>query len=134
MLAATRVLVVDDNAHMRQLFVDMMECMEDVDLTVVTNGREAVAAATAGSFDTVFLDVNLSDMDGVSVAAQIRDIAPDTFVYLMTGDITDLALRNPTTSLLTTVAGILAKPFRIEEVLELIETCRERQPSPADVD
>jgi CheY-like chemotaxis protein len=44
----------------------------DVELRVVTDGTEAVAAACEGNYDVVLMDVRMPDMDGLAATSAIR--------------------------------------------------------------
>ena len=69
-----RVLVVDDQPDVVHL---LKLLLEDAGFHVeeATSGREAIELATSScghEFDVVVLDVNMRDVDGVRVAAELR--------------------------------------------------------------
>ncbi len=66
-----RVLVVDDQEISQVVAVSLLErlgCLVDV----ARSGQAAVAAATATPYDLVFMDCQLSDLDGYQATAMIR--------------------------------------------------------------
>jgi two-component system phosphate regulon response regulator PhoB len=69
--AATRVLVVEDDASMR-LLCRFNLGVAGFDVVVAATGEEALAAAEAGRFDLVLLDVMLPDFSGIEVARRLR--------------------------------------------------------------
>ncbi len=48
------------------------------------NGSDALSAVRQGQFDLVLLDVNMPDMNGVEVCRQLRNLAPQTRIVMLT--------------------------------------------------
>ena len=65
------VLVVEDDAPVRNLIVTTLKTHEYKYLTA-QNGAEALMAASSYNPDVVFLDLGRPDMDGIDVIRQIR--------------------------------------------------------------
>jgi CheY-like chemotaxis protein len=66
-----RILVAEDHPVNQKLFQALIGHMNH-EVTLVSNGHEAVAAATQGGFDLVLMDANMPVMDGVEATRQIR--------------------------------------------------------------
>jgi signal transduction histidine kinase/CheY-like chemotaxis protein len=68
-----RVLVVDDNPDILQLFTRMLLiCNETLEITTVTNGQEALEQLRTNPPDLMLLDVIMPGMDGWQVLEQKR--------------------------------------------------------------
>ncbi len=67
-----RLLVVEDNPA-EQLSIKELLGYDDIDVTVVSSGEEAIAAVNEGSFDCVVLDLRLPDISGFEVLERFRD-------------------------------------------------------------
>jgi len=67
-----RLLVVEDNPA-EQLGVKELLGHDDVDLTFVTTGREALEKVDGEAFDCMVLDLRLPDMTGFEVLEKLRD-------------------------------------------------------------
>jgi signal transduction histidine kinase/ActR/RegA family two-component response regulator len=67
------LLAADDNAVNRIVLKDMLEPL-DVDLTIVENGADAIAAWRARAFDAILLDIHMPVLSGHDVAREIRRI------------------------------------------------------------
>lgn len=80
------VLVVDDNSANREL-VRMLLAAAGHESIVVSNGQEALNALEKERFDVILMDIEMPDMDGISVFKEIRrrpGINQDTPVIALT--------------------------------------------------
>jgi two-component system, sensor histidine kinase and response regulator len=68
---AVRILLAEDNAINQRVAVRMLE-KNGHQVILARNGREALAALERESFDLVFMDVQMPEMDGLEAAAAIR--------------------------------------------------------------
>ena len=71
-----RILVAEDEAIIR---LDLVEMLKDAGYNVIaeaTNGVEAIALAKQHKPDLAILDVKMPELDGISAAEQIIEIAP----------------------------------------------------------
>ncbi|MDP2310065.1 MAG: sigma-54 dependent transcriptional regulator [Pseudomonadota bacterium] len=86
------VLVIDDDPWIRVL-VERLLSSRGYAVRAVADGAGAMAALHDGFAGVVVLDVNLPDIDGTRLLRQMRLVAPDMPVILLTGQAsTDLAL------------------------------------------
>jgi CheY-like chemotaxis protein len=118
-LPALRVLVVDDDEDnldaSRWILEDMGQHVE-----VTTSGADAIGRAQAGErWDLVLCDLGMPGVDGWEVAYRLREIAPATPVWLVTGWAQELAQEDPRRA---TVAGILPKPLDVRELERIVRT------------
>ena len=67
-----RLLVVEDNPA-EQLSIRELLGYDDIDVTVVSSGEEAIRAVSDESFDCVVLDLRLPDISGFEVLERFRD-------------------------------------------------------------
>ena len=67
-----RILLVEDNA-VNQLLAQRMLEKRGHTVNVATNGKEALAALEANSYQLVFMDVQMPEMDGFEATAAIRE-------------------------------------------------------------
>jgi len=104
------VLVIDDEADVRDLVVDVL-MSHGHRITAAAGGREGLARFEAGRYDVVLTDLGMPDVDGWEVARAIKSSRGDVPVLLLTGwaDAMD-------PSGATLVDGILKKPFGVDEL------------------
>jgi len=81
-----RLLVVEDNEGERMSIRELLE-HDDIDLTMASTGKEALAAVNEQNFDCLVLDLRLPDMTGFEVLETLRDTptACDLPVVVFTG-------------------------------------------------
>jgi CheY-like chemotaxis protein len=104
-----RVLVVDDEADIREIASASLELMYGWDVVTASNGREAVAIASHTEVDAILLDVMMPDMDGPTVFGMLRDTkAIATPVILLTAKVQSADRQR---YMQIGVQGVIAKPF-----------------------
>jgi HAMP domain-containing protein/CheY-like chemotaxis protein/signal transduction histidine kinase len=81
-----RLLVVEDNPA-EQLSIKELLGYDDIDVTVVSTGAEAINAVNDQTFDCVVLDLRLPDISGFEVLENFRDMPSigDLPVIVFTG-------------------------------------------------
>ncbi|HET9731312.1 MAG TPA: response regulator transcription factor [Acidimicrobiales bacterium] len=120
---AIRVVVVDDHADMRAMLSAILT--KRAGFTVVgdaENGMEGVAVTVEERPDVVLLDLSMPDMDGLTALGEIRRLAPDSKVIVLSAFGTERAV---TVALESGAAGFVHKgsdlltalPAAIREVL-----------------
>ncbi|MFN5857028.1 MAG: response regulator transcription factor [Pseudanabaenaceae cyanobacterium] len=81
-----KVLIVDDEPHIRMLLEQTLEELEDADVVLLTaeNGAEALEVITAEKPDLVFLDVMMPKLNGFDVCHQVKhELKMDTVYIIM---------------------------------------------------
>ena len=83
-----KLLIVDDEAHIRMLLEQTLEELEDegVEFLTAENGEEALEIIQEENPQLVFLDVMMPKMNGMEVCRRIKkDLAmEDVFIILLT--------------------------------------------------
>jgi two-component system response regulator DesR len=80
-----RVLLAEDQAMVRGALVSLLGLEEDLDVVAEAGrGDEVLAAARSSSPDVALLDIGLPGMDGLEVAALLRDELPGVRVVMLT--------------------------------------------------
>lgn len=123
-IEASRVLVVDDEPHLRKALVGYL-LSQGLTATGVQNGADAFRAIAAQKLDLILLDVNLGDEDGLQVLRKLRQKS-QLPVILMTG-----CLRDSSDRVLGLELGAddyILKPFDMREMVARVRAnLRRRQ-------
>ena len=80
-----KILIVDDEVHLRTLLHQTLEELEDegVELHTATNGEEALAAIQALQPNLVFLDVMMPKLSGFDVCERAKKQLGLSNVYIV---------------------------------------------------
>jgi DNA-binding NtrC family response regulator len=79
-----RVLIVDDNAPVREVLAEFL-AIRDYRVTPVGTADEALRACREGGMDVVVLDLALGEADGFQVLEALKIAFPELPVIVMTG-------------------------------------------------
>jgi DNA-binding response OmpR family regulator len=119
-----RVLVVEDEAHIREL-IQLHLGLEGLDIEAVGDGQEALGRAASEPFDLIILDLMLPGVDGIAILRAVRRDGPnqDVPILLLT------ARREESDKVLGLESGAddyLAKPFGIRELVARVRALLRR--------
>ena len=83
-----KVLIVDDEAHIRLLIQQTLEELEErgVEILTAANGEQALEMIQADKPDLIFLDVMLPKMNGFDVCDRVRNAwgMRDVYIVMLT--------------------------------------------------
>lgn len=117
--SAISVLLVDDHAVVRGALRALLDGQEDIRVAGEAGDLAAARAAVAGSPPRVLiLDVNLPDGLAVDALGELRELAPETAIVLLTME------REPGLARRALEDGASAYLFKDAAHLELIEAVR----------
>jgi CheY-like chemotaxis protein len=108
-----RILVVDDEEHIRDLVRDILS-QAGFDVEVVAGGAEAIDSLRMAPFDLVVTDLGMPNVSGWEVSKAAKSMQADIRVLLLTGwgaalDSEEVARAG--------VDQTLAKPFKMVDLL-----------------
>jgi len=117
MAQSKTILIVDDDADLREALAEQLEVGGEFATVQAANGLAGVAQAQGRRPDLVLLDVDLPDIDGREVCRRLRQAGVGAPVIMLTGQTTDS----------DTIAGLeagandyVAKPFKFAVLMARI--------------
>jgi DNA-binding response OmpR family regulator len=117
MAAARKILVVEDDAELREALTEQIALQDEFAAVTAANAAEAVDTLKSNHMDLVLMDVGLPDMDGRDAVKIIRANGYKGPVIMLTGHDTEA----------DTIQGLeagandyVAKPFRFAVLLARI--------------
>ena len=119
--AGPRILAIDD----QQMILDLLSGIGEslgIRLTAVVDPVQGIRLFKREKYDIVMVDLAMGSASGWDVAREIKELSPQTPIILMTGWGLDL---NPDQTAAKGIDFTLQKPFKIEQLSEVIEKARQ---------
>jgi two-component system sensor histidine kinase/response regulator len=127
--APIRVLLAEDNIVNQRVAAGMMR-RQGHEVTIASNGRDALTALEHGTFDIVLMDVQMPEMGGFEATAMIRRQEAERGGHMPIVAMTAHAMKGDRERCLD--AGMddyLSKPLEATTLLEMIDRLSGRTPS-----
>ncbi len=116
------ILLVEDDESLGFIIKDNLE-MNDLEVTLIQDGNEAIETLKTSSFDVCILDIMLPGKDGLSIAKEIQNTGLEIpFMFLSARSLKEDRIKGFRTG----CDDYLTKPFNIEELLLRIEVILRR--------
>ncbi len=110
-----QILVVDDEAHVRELLRDILES-EGCKAILAEDGQKALALFDSGKFDAVFTDIGMPEMSGWELAHAVRERDEQVPLAVITGWGEAVGSNEQRDA---QVDWVVTKPFDISRIAEL---------------
>ncbi|HVQ39080.1 MAG TPA: hybrid sensor histidine kinase/response regulator, partial [Pyrinomonadaceae bacterium] len=121
---ALRILVVDDEEHVRELLHDILET-EGCEVRLAPSAREALSIFEKENFDAIFTDVGMPDMSGWELSRAVRERQNTIPIAVITGWGEAVGSHE---RLAAQVDWVLPKPFDTPAIIEIArEVARRRE-------
>jgi two-component system nitrogen regulation response regulator NtrX len=117
-----KILIIDDEPSIRRALKEILE-FENFEVAEAENGREGLNKATADTYDVIFCDIKMPEMDGVEVLEQLNKQGIETPVIMISGH------GNIETAVDTIKNGafdFIEKPLDLNRILVTVRNATER--------
>ena len=129
-MSAVRILVVEDEASLRDGIVDLLEGDGHV-VTAVGDGVAGVEAGLRELFDLVVLDLMLPRLDGMEVCRRLRAARPGMPILMLTARGSE---DDKVRGLIEGADDYVTKPFSARELLARVRVLGRRAPAGESLD
>ncbi|MGE0494312.1 MAG: response regulator [Vulcanimicrobiota bacterium] len=116
MAKQVRVLVLEDDPTLREVLRDVLEA-RGLHVTSASRGEEALEKARIEPYDLIVADIRMEGITGLDAIERARELQPDMGSIVVSGFASE---EETLRAVKLNVAGYLKKPFKIPELLELI--------------
>jgi two-component system response regulator HydG len=117
-----RVLVIDDDKNLAETIAESLERRGHA-CTVATSGKAGVAKLEVESFDVVFTDLKMADLNGLEVVERCRQLRPDAEVFVITGF---ADVKTAVEAMKRGASHYLQKPLDLAELRAVVDKSAER--------
>jgi DNA-binding NtrC family response regulator len=119
------VLIVEDNNIIRNALAEFL-LRKGFEIGIAENGREGLKIFVDKAFDLVLTDFRMPYLNGLMLASEIKRKQPKTIIVMMSGD------GQMTARTKGAADHLLAKPFEIKEMYDLVSGAFEAAKSKED--
>ena len=127
MVAPKRILVVDDDATVRQSCRRILS-EHGYEVEAAASGTDALQRARQGYFDCALVDLKMPDMDGMEIVRAARRDRASMAVLIITGY---GAVDSAAEALRLGVSDYIGKPFTPDQILQAVGRAISRPPDRA---
>jgi len=114
-----RILAVDDEAIVLDSFRKILVAAGYA-IDTVESGREALGLVQKNTYDFVFTDLKMPEMDGLDVVKGVKHYSPETDVVVITGYAT---IESAVNAMKWGAMDYVQKPFTEDELAEFTKRC-----------
>ena len=79
-----KILIVDDEKAIRNTLKDILE-FEGHEISLAVDGAEGLSMATSNSYDVIFSDIKMPNMDGMELLDRLNESGVDSSVIMISG-------------------------------------------------
>ena len=120
---ASRILVVDDEAHVRSMIAATLE-RQGYEVMLASGGREAMDAIEQESFELILTDIVMQDGNGLALLEHIHSESPNLPVIMVTA-IHDISVAID--SMRRGAYDYVLKPFEREHLMATVQRALEHR-------
>ena len=110
------ILVVDDEKDITDFLTKVFNRTIHKDVTIANSGKEALSLFKENSYDLVFLDMILPDMNGEEIFKEMKKSKPDIIIVFVSGQLGLVKAKLKEMGAFT----FLQKPFDVNDIFKVL--------------
>ncbi|MBK5247034.1 MAG: response regulator transcription factor [Peptostreptococcaceae bacterium] len=115
-----KIIVIDDERPARSELIHLLkEIVPNASISEADNGATALELISKNVYDTVFIDINLGDINGTSLALAVQQILPKANIIFATA-FSEYAVK----AFEIGVSNYILKPFSKDQLNKIIAKCQ----------
>jgi diguanylate cyclase (GGDEF)-like protein len=111
-----RVLIIDDDQHIRGLLLNILG--KNYDCSEAESAEQALMALAESQFDLVISDIQMGGMSGLELVPQVHSIAPDCVVLMVSGE---SSIESAIAAMRAGAFDYIMKPFNMSHLEAAVE-------------
>lgn len=123
----TRLLIVDDEAHIRAVLVKALSLV-GYEVDEAASGPEALALLQTEPYDLMVLDMVLPGVEGIDVLRQAHQIQANVSIIILTGN---ASIESAIAAVKSAAVDYLLKPASIHEIIDAITNALQKRSAAA---
>lgn len=116
---AKSILVVDDSVTMRQTIATALE-KEGYNVSLANDGMDALHKLSGGRFHVIITDINMPNMDGITLIQEIRKLPAHRFTPIIVLT-TESQPEKKEEGKSAGATGWIVKPFKPEQLVAVVK-------------
>lgn len=119
----TKILIVEDDKINQMVIAKILKNLH-CDIDVVSNGVQAINSLKATSYDLIFMDFLMPEMDGYQTSLYIRNVLKnDVYIVALTANATEADRQK---CINAGMNDFIAKPIKIQDIKDALGRWQER--------
>lgn len=124
-----RIVVIDDERPARSELIHLLrEIVPEAIIAEADSGAAALEIISREAFDLVFIDIDLGDINGTSLALAVQQILPKSYIVFATA-FAEYAIK----AFEIGVSNYILKPFYMEQIENIVYKYRQKETDRYDV-
>ena len=121
-----KILLIDDDREFLSILSERLE-FRDMEVATASSAMDAIALVEKNSYDTIILDLQMPQIDGLQALEKLRQVNPSLQIIVLTGHAT---VAKGVQAMKLGAIDVMEKPVDIRLLVDKIKTTASGQGAP----